>query len=84
MEIYTQPNSIQGQSLLPHAPVVIALHSARGAFLEQMAHIPISVQQASGKRQKVFRVVSEASAGGLPARCTLALSSVSGVGSPEP
>lgn len=65
----------KGRATSPHAPVVIALPSSKGAFLEQMAQIPISVQWASGKRQKVFRVVSEASAGGFSPRCTLALSS---------
>lgn len=73
--MYSQPDSTQGQSHLPHAPVVIALPSSKGAFLEQMAQIPISVQRASGKRQNVFRAISEASAGGFSPRCTLALSS---------
>lgn len=70
----------------PQAAVVIALPSSRGAFLEQIAHIPIfpfpySKPQGKGKK------VSELSVKPLQedsARCTLALSSVSGAGSAEP
>lgn len=87
MEIHTQPDSIQGQSCLPHTPVVIALPSSRGAVLEQMAHIPVfpfpyNRPQGNGKRFSELSVkpLQEDPVQGAPLSCV----PVSGVGSPEP